>query len=363
MSLNLPRTVAWSEEGIVVLDQTLLPGEVVFQICRTVEEAEEAILSLRVRGAPAIGVMAGYALALALRRENPEGADRFRSLVERYRERIKRVRPTAFNLTWALDRCARAALGAGEEGATPERMHQVLLAEAEAIDREDRELCEGIGVSGAPLVPDGGAVLTHCNAGALATAGSGTALAPLYRAWQDGKRFDVFADETRPLLQGARLTAWELSEAGIPVTILCDGAAPSLLASGRVGLVIVGSDRIVANGDIANKIGTYGVALAAREHGVPFYVAAPSSTFDLSIREGGEIPIEQRDENEVRGFSETIWAAPAAAVWNPAFDVTPHDLIEGIVTEKGILKPPFDRSIARMFREGQGDRNDGGEAE
>ncbi len=359
MSLKLPRTVAWSEEGIVVLDQTLLPGEVVFRVCRTVEEAEEAILSLRVRGAPALGVMAGYALALALRRENPEGTERFCSLVERYGKRIKRVRPTAFNLAWALDRCARAALAAGEEGgASPERMHRVLLAEAEAIDREDRDLCERIGRAGARLVPDGGAVLTHCNAGALATAGRGTALAPLYRAWEEGKRFEVFAGETRPLLQGARLTAWELSEVGIPVTILCDGAVSSLLASGRIGLVIVGSDRIVANGDIANKIGTYGVALAARAHRVPFYAAAPSSTFDLSIPEGGGIPIEQRDENEVRGFSGTSWAASSAGVWNPAFDITPHDLIEGIVTEKGILKPPFDRSIARMFRDGRGDRSD-----
>lgn len=345
--MNLPVTVAWTDEGIRVLDQTLLPGEVRHVTCRTVEEAVEAIRSLRVRGAPAIGVMAGFALALALRVDAPRDRTAFLAAVERHRRRIAEARPTAVNLAWALNRVAGRVTASAIE--SPAELQELLLAEAERIAEEDRELCDGIGRAGASLVPEGAGVLTHCNAGALATAGSGTALSPLYRAWEEGRRFEVFADETRPLLQGARLTAWELGEAGIPVTILCDGAAASLLASGRVGLVIVGADRIAANGDTANKIGTYAVALAAEAHGVPFYVAAPSSTFDLALPDGGSIPIEQRGEGEVRGVPGRTWAAAGARTWNPAFDITPARLVRGFVTEKGILRPPYGPAIRGAF--------------
>lgn len=345
--MALPTTVAWTDEGIRVLDQTVLPRKVRYVVCRTVEDAEESIRSLRVRGAPAIGVMAGYALALALRSEAPGDGRAFREAVERYRLRIAGARPTAVNLAWALDRCAAVVAASGEED--PARLHAILLAEAHRVAEEDRALCDAIGEAGASLVPDGGGVLTHCNAGALATGGAGTALAPLYRAWEEGRRFEVFAGETRPLLQGARLTAWELSEAGIPVTILCDGASASLLASGKVGLVIVGADRIAANGDTANKIGTYAVALAADAHGVPFYVAAPSSTFDLSTPDGSAIPIELRPEEEVRGGPNGSWAAEGARAWNPAFDVTPARLIRGFVTDRGVLEPPFGPAIRAAF--------------
>ncbi|MFH1279618.1 MAG: S-methyl-5-thioribose-1-phosphate isomerase [Candidatus Eisenbacteria bacterium] len=347
MTLNLPVTVAWTDGGVRVLDQTLLPGEVRYVTCRTVEEAEEAIRSLRIRGAPAIGVMAGFTLALALRIESPGDRAAFLETVERYRRRIAEARPTAVNLEWALKRVTGVVTSSDLE--SPTDLFALLLGEAERIAAEDRELCDAIGRAGAALVPEGGGVLTHCNAGALATAGSGTALAPLYRAWEEGKRFEVFADETRPLLQGARLTAWELGEAGIPVTILCDGAAASLLASGRVGLVIVGADRIAANGDTANKIGTYGVALAAEAHGVPFYVAAPGSTFDLASAEGSSIPIEEREEGEIRGVPGAVWAAERARTWNPSFDVTPARYIRGFVTEKGILRPPFGPAIRRAY--------------
>ncbi|MBM3320687.1 MAG: S-methyl-5-thioribose-1-phosphate isomerase [Candidatus Eisenbacteria bacterium] len=334
--MKLPGTVAWTEEGIRILDQTLLPREVSFRVLRTTGEVEEAIRALRVRGAPALGVAAAYGLALALRNENPADRAAFLDALSRAGARLEKTRPTAVNIAWALARC--------EERVREERMSRVedlqtvLLAEAHRIAEEDRLLCERIGKAGEPLVPDGGGVLTHCNAGALATAGIGTALAPLYRAWEKGKRFEVFADETRPLLQGARLTAWELREAGIPVTVVCDGAAAGLLASGRIGLVLVGADRIAANGDTANKVGTYAVALAASEHGVPFFVAAPFSTFDPTLPDGRSIPIELRPEEEVIGEN----APPGARGWNPAFDVTPARFIRGFVTDRGIVRPPFE---------------------
>jgi methylthioribose-1-phosphate isomerase len=335
--MKLPGTVAWTEEGIRILDQTLLPAEVVYRVLETIEELEEAIRALRVRGAPALGVAAAYGLALALRKEKPADRAAFMDALPRARTRLEKTRPTAVNLAWALARCEERV----REEKTPrvEDLHAALLDEAHRISEEDRLLCERIGEAGEPLVPDGGSVLTHCNAGALATAGIGTALAPLYRAWKKGKRFEVFADETRPLLQGARLTAWELREAGIPVTVLCEGAAAGLLASGRVGLVLVGADRIAANGDTANKVGTYGLALAAAAHDVPFYVAAPFSTFDPGLPDGRSIPIELRAEEEVTGGR----APRGVRAWNPAFDVTPARLIRGFVTDRGLVRPPFER--------------------
>jgi methylthioribose-1-phosphate isomerase len=340
--VRLPATVSWSNEGLCILDQTLLPREVRSLVCRSLEEVEEAIRSLRVRGAPAIGVAGGYALALALRRVRPADRTAFLGAVREASERLARARPTAVNLAWALARCERAVAGAADP--SPEGLQAALLGEAHRIAAEDREMCERIADAGLPLVPEGGGVLTHCNAGALATAGMGTALAPLYKAWDQGKRFEVFADETRPLLQGARLTVWELAQAGIPVTLLCDGAAAGLLASGRVRLVIVGADRIAANGDTANKVGTYGLALAAAAHAVPFYVAAPWSTFDPNLPSGDRIPIEVRSGEEVTG-GESGPAPPGTRAWNPAFDVTPARLIRGFVTDRGLLAPPFEEAF------------------
>jgi len=291
--------------------------------------------------------MAAYTLALALHNDRPNDRKEFLESLRRNCELIDATRPTAHNLAWALRRCA-SRLDRSDESDVG-RLHEIVVEEAHAIAAEDRELCRSIGRAGAELVPDGGAVLTHCNAGALATAGIGTALAPLYTAWEEGKRFSVFADETRPLWQGSRLTAWELARAGIPVKVLCDGAAASLLAGGKIGLVIVGADRVAASGDVANKIGTYAVALAAGRHNVPFYVAAPSSTFDLDIAEGKDIPIEQRDDREVLEPGGRLVAPEGVGAWNPAFDITPSSLITGFVTEAGILRPPFQEAIAAAF--------------
>jgi methylthioribose-1-phosphate isomerase len=317
-----------------LLDQTRLPNEVAYRDCRDVEEVREAICTLRVRGAPAIGVAA--ALGLVVHMQRAGGADAARHF-EHGRQRLVSSRPTAVNLAWALGRMARR-FGAWREQGRGEVV-AVLLEEALAIAEEDRAMCAALGRHGAELIADGQGVLTHCNAGALATAGSGSALAALYAAAGQGKRFRVFADETRPLLQGARLTAWELRQAGVDVTLICDGMAAQVMKEGRVQLVIVGADRIAANGDTANKIGTYGVAVLARAHGVPFYVSAPSSTFDLALASGEGIPIEQRDPREVtHGFGWQT-APEGVAVYNPAFDVTPAGLIAGIVTEKGVIRP------------------------
>ncbi len=348
--MDLPKTVEWTGSAVRVLDQTLLPGELTYKDCHTLSEASEAIRALRVRGAPAIGVMAGYTLALAMKNDAPADRAAFLAGLESNMAAIDATRPTAHNLRWALDRCSRVVRDL-PESAGPHDLQDRLLEEATRIDEEDRSLCDGIGDAGASLVPEGGGILTHCNAGALATAGIGTALAPLYRAWEMGRRFEVFADETRPLWQGSRLTAWELSRAGIPVRVLCDGASASLLASGKVDIVIVGTDRVAGNGDVANKIGTYGVALAARAHDIPFYVAAPSSTFDLSLKSGAEIPIEQRDGREVVQPGGRLLAPDGVEAWNPAFDVTPAQYVAGFITEKGIIRPPYERTLPDLFGE------------
>jgi methylthioribose-1-phosphate isomerase len=334
-------------DGFVrLLDQTLLPGEVHFRDCRTPEEVREAICTLRVRGAPAIGVAAAMGLVLHAQeatRNGPGGCSREAFL--RAADRLASARPTAVNLGWAVKRMAdvfaRRAAGSGD----PVR---VLLDEALAIREEDAGMCRAIGRHGATLFADGQGVLTHCNAGGLATAEYGTALAALFTAAEQGKRLRVYADETRPLLQGARLTAWELQQAGIDVTVICDGTAAQVMKEGRVQAVIVGADRIAANGDTANKIGTYGVALLARAHGIPFYVAAPSSTFDLSLHDGGGIPIEQRDAREVtHGFGRQT-VPEGVRVYNPAFDVTPHGLVAAIVTERGVIRPVNETAVRAM---------------
>jgi len=347
-----PRVIEWvgGTDGFVrLLDQTRLPVTVAYRDCRTAEEVWEAIRSLRVRGAPAIGVAAAMGAVLGVQRHADPA-----SYAQRLREvtaYLRTSRPTAVNLFWALGRMERAfeeacgGQGRGDVAAWTGR----LLQEAKAIEAEDRAMCRAIGLAGAELVGEGQGVLTHCNAGGLATAGTGTALAVLYSAAEQGRRFRVFADETRPLLQGARLTAWELHQAGVEVTLICDSMAAQVMKEGKVQLVVVGADRIAANGDTANKIGTYGVALLARAHGIPFYVAAPSSTFDLSLPGGDFIPIEQRDAREVTHGLGGQTAPEGVAVYNPAFDVTPAALITGIVTEKGVIRPVNEATIRAVL--------------
>jgi methylthioribose-1-phosphate isomerase len=335
--MALPRTIEWigtNPGHLRLLDQTRLPTEIVYRDCRDLESVRRAICELCVRGAPAIGVSVGYALVLWLQgRSIQEAVAGFDAACER----LHFSRPTAVNLVWALHRMRRRWRSSLTQKACDPVA--IMLAEAHAIAAEDEAMCAAMGRYGATLITNGCGVLTHCNTGSLATAGMGTALAALFTAHEQGKRFSVYADETRPLLQGARLTAWELRQAGIDVTLICDSMAAQVMKEGRVQLVIVGADRIAANGDTANKIGTYGVAVLAKAHGIPFHVAAPSSTFDLSLNSGASIPIEQRDLREVtQGFGRQT-APDGVRVYNPAFDVTPAELIAGIVTEKGIIRP------------------------
>jgi methylthioribose-1-phosphate isomerase len=344
------QTVRWVgglDGRMEVIDQTLLPIELRFLHCRTVEQVWEAIKVLRVRGAPAIGVAAAMGVVVAVQ----ESSDDEREVLERVRlaaEYLATSRPTAVNLFWALDRMKRIAQEYHGKGGRA--IKEALLKEAKTIRDENAAMCRHIGDHGQHLVKEGCGVLTHCNAGSLATAEYGTALAPLYRAHELGRRFQVYADETRPLLQGARLTMWELQQAGIDCTLICDNMAAVVMKQGKVNLVLVGADRIAANGDTANKIGTYGVAVLAKHHGVPFYVAAPSSTFDLAIASGAEIPIEERGAAEVtHGFGRQT-APTGSKVYCPAFDVTPADLIAGIITERGLIEKPGKKTIAKMLK-------------
>ena len=337
--MDIIQPVSWSADGhgVRILDQRELPAREVYRDLRTVDEVYEAILTLAVRGAPAIGIAAAMGVTLAL---DGSEVDRF-AVGARVRDAAARIggaRPTAVNLAWALGRMGRAIV---EHRGDPATLHASLIDEATKILMEDREMCRRIGEHGADLIPDGARVLTHCNAGALATGGLGTALAAIYVAAEQGKSIEVYADETRPLLQGSRLTAWELQRAGIPVTVLVDGAAASLMKDGEIDLVIVGADRIAANGDVANKIGTYPLAIAARHHDVPFYVAAPASTFDAATKTGDDILIEQRNADEVRCGFGALTAPPDVGVYNPAFDVTDASLITAIVSDRGVHRPPF----------------------
>jgi methylthioribose-1-phosphate isomerase len=338
--MTIPSPIAWSPDGAVrVLDQTLLPGEERYLDLVSVDAVAEAIRTLRVRGAPLIGIAAAMGVTLA-------GSRRDLTLAEvcRATATLGATRPTAVNLHWALARMERRAIAASAAG---EDLATALRQEADAIWAEDRAMCLRIGIAGAELIGgDDAVVLTHCNAGALATGGIGTALAPVYTLHQRGRRVSVVADETRPLLQGSRLTAWELGRAGVPVTIIADGMAASRLRLGDVRCVLVGADRIAANGDVANKIGTYSVALAAREHGVPFYVAAPTSTIDPETPDGARIPIEERGSDEVSGWRGQRAAPSGVQVWNPAFDVTPAALVTAIITDRGVVAP---RDITRVL--------------
>lgn len=345
---KLIKTIWWENGCVRMVDQTLLPTE--YRIISIEETLAmwEAIKVLRVRGAPAIGVAAAYGVCLALRNRTFENTQQLIETVDATADYLATSRPTAVNLFWALDRMKRIA----RENAAldPKALHERLITEAETIREEDDRTCRAIGEHGRPLIPAGGGVLTHCNAGGLATASYGTALAPMFAAHEAGIAFRVFADETRPLLQGARLTSWECHKRGIPVTLICDNMAAQVMREGRIQLAIVGADRIAANGDTANKIGTYTVAITARAHGIPFYVAAPLSTIDLKTSTGNEIPIEQRDPKEITAGFGAITAPDGIDVYNPAFDVTPAEYITGIVTEVGILRPPFAESIAQAFQ-------------
>ncbi len=332
--------IRWSgglTEGCVeLIDQTQLPGRLVWLECRDAATMFEAIRSLRVRGAPAIGVAAAMGLVLAVR-SAPDDEKSFFAALDEAREYLASSRPTAVNLFWALDRMAGVARR--QQGRPIEAIKQALLQEALTIRQEDANMCRSIGRHGAELVGRSATILTHCNAGSLATAEYGTALAVVYAAAEQGKDVRVFADETRPLFQGARLTAWELHEAGVPVTVICDSAAGWVMGQHRIDLVVVGADRIAANGDTANKIGTYPLAVLAARHGIPFYVAAPSSTFDLALADGSQIPIEMRSDDEVgRPFGSQV-VPDGVGCLNPAFDVTPAELIRGIITERGVIGP------------------------
>jgi methylthioribose-1-phosphate isomerase len=325
-------TMRWSEGRLELLDQRLLPERIEYLVCRNAAEVAQAIRDMVVRGAPAIGCAAAFGIVLAAER----GGD-----LDAAFDVLAKSRPTAVNLFWALERMRAALEARGPEG---------LEAAALAIQREDLAVNRAIGKFGAELVADGARIMTHCNAGALATAGHGTALGVIRSARDQGKRVSVIANETRPYLQGARLTAWEMVQEKIPVTLITDNMAGHLMSRGEVDLVIVGADRIAANGDVANKIGTYTLAVLARRHGLPFYVAAPLSTFDLSIADGGAIPIEERGADEVTGYRGSRWAPQGVLVRNPAFDVTPAELVTGIVCEHGVVLAPDQKKIAQLFK-------------
>ena len=325
--------IRWEGKTLYLLDQTKLPVEEIWLPYTDYRPVADAIRTMVVRGAPAIGVTAAYAYCLAAL----AGED-----LKQAKAVLAASRPTAVNLFWALDRMERKA---GDCGGHPE----TLIAEAVAIHQEDVAMCKAMGLYGASVVPDHAHILTHCNAGALATGGYGTALGVIRAAHEQGKVEMVYADETRPLLQGARLTAYELVTDHIPATLIADNMAASLMAKGKIDMVVVGCDRMAANGDFANKIGTYSVAVNAHHHGVPFYVALPCSTIDLTIPNGSGIPIEERDKNEVRTLYGVQTAPATVEVYNPAFDVTPHSLVTGIITEKGIIYPPFKENLKRLF--------------
>jgi methylthioribose-1-phosphate isomerase len=343
--MQLPNPIGWTPTGTIrLLDQTLLPAEERYLDLESVEAVAEAIRSLRVRGAPLIGIAAAMGVALTGRAGGRAGGQREQmELVRGAVATLGATRPTAINLHWALRRMERRAERAAILG---EPLGSALRAEAQAIWEEDRAMCDRIGELGAPLIPSGATVGTICNAGALATGGIGTALAPVYHLHRAGRAPRVVVPETRPLLQGSRLTAWELSRAGVECTIIADGMIASRLRLGDVACVLVGADRIAGNGDVANKIGTYGLALMARAHGVPLYVLAPTSTIDPAVPDGPSIPIEQRPADEVTGWQGVPAAAPGVPVWNPAFDVTPAELVTAIVTDRGVVPPG---QIARLM--------------
>jgi len=342
-------TIDWQPDAIVMVDQRKLPGKEVYVRCRTAREVARAIKTMVIRGAPAIGVAAAMGIALGMRKCPAQGTRQFTVEFNKLCDLMAGTRPTAVNLFWAIDRMKRSLSEGVRAGASVHELQDRLEREARAIHDEDVDSCRTMGRFGAEVVPDGARILTHCNAGALATAGYGTALGVIRAAAEQGKVSQVFADETRPFFQGARLTAWELVRDHVPTTVITESMAGPLMRQGGIDFVVVGADRIAANGDVANKIGTYTVALLAEAHGVPFYVAAPLSTIDLATPTGGEIPIEQRAAREVTHLGATRLTPEGAGVWNPAFDVTPHRLVAGIITERGIARPPFTVALKALF--------------
>lgn len=337
--------VSWHDGKVRLLDQTCLPREEVYLDIEDYQQLAGAIREMKVRGAPAIGIAAAYGLVLAVQHSQAVTQEALMKDLMEALTVLAATRPTAVNLFWALERMRRVAEGAADSAS----LRVALLTEAQRIHEEAVAGEMRLASFGADLIPAGATILTHCNTGALATGGYGTALGVIRRAYEQGKVTTVYTDETRPLLQGARLTAWELVRAGIPVTVIADAAAAVLMARGRFSCVIVGADRIAANGDTANKIGTYGLAVLAYAHNVPFYVAAPVSTIDLKVANGSAIPIEERDEAELRRFGETVLIPDGADVYNPAFDVTPHGYITAIITDRGVAYPPYKQSLERLY--------------
>ena len=341
------RSVKWENNELIILDQTKLPDTTEFIKLDKAEDVWDAILHLKVRGAPAIGIAAAYGLCVAMRDTGAKSHEEFMTELKKNSQYLASSRPTAVNLFWALRRMERAAFD--NKNKTVEELKEILIREANAIRDEDESMCRAIGENALTLFHDGMTVLTHCNAGGLATAMYGTALAPIYLAKEKGWDIKVFADETRPLLQGARLTAWELMQAGVDVTLICDNMAAAVMAKGLIDAVIVGCDRVAANGDTANKIGTYGLAVLAKAHNIPFYTAGPTSTIDIETPSGNEIPIEERKPDEITCGLGRRTAPLGVKAYNPAFDVTPNELITAIITEKGVVRQPYEEGIRKLF--------------
>ncbi|MFH2113758.1 MAG: S-methyl-5-thioribose-1-phosphate isomerase [Spirochaetota bacterium] len=347
VDFNSVKSVVWEHDSLFLLDQTKLPVEVQIEEQKTIEQVWDSIKQLKVRGAPAIGVAGAYGLVISMRNKTGANADDFMETLQKNADYLDSSRPTAVNLGWALKRVVRIAKeSSGKDG---KELYDIILKAAKDIHAEDIELCRSIGEYGLPLIKDGAGILTHCNAGRLATSEYGTATAPMYLAHERGINFTVYSDESRPLLQGSRLTAWELQNAGIDVYTITDNMAAFIMGQGLIDLVIVGADRVAADGDAANKIGTMGVAILAKHFGIPFYVACPASTIDLATPSGKDIVIEEREEGEVTHFGLRRTAPEGIKVRNPAFDVTPHGLITGIITDRGIITAPYRENLQRTF--------------
>jgi methylthioribose-1-phosphate isomerase len=341
-------TIEWKHDTIVMIDQRKLPSVEVYVTCKTATEVAKAIKTMVIRGAPAIGVAAAMGIAVGMKKSKATGTKQFTTEFQKTCDLMAGTRPTAVNLFWAIDRMKDVFAEAAQSGCSVDEIKQRLEAAAQRVHDEDIASCRALGAHGATLVPQSARILTHCNAGALATAGYGTALGVVRAAAEQGKRVAVLADETRPFLQGARLTAWELIKDGIDTTVITDNMAGAMMRLGDVDLVVVGADRIAANGDVANKVGTYGVAVLAREHGIPFYVAAPISTVDLNTPDGSQIPIEERNEREVTHVGASRLTPEGARIRNPAFDITPSKYVTAIITERGIARAPYADSLAEL---------------
>lgn len=341
------KPILWENRKLHIIDQTLLPGVLNHIPITTLKEAEDAIKLLKIRGAPALGIFAGFALLAIVINEKPKNVQEAIQIINHSADAIKKTRPTAVNLFWATDRILKVVHNSSHEAL--KTLLNKVEQEALNIYHEETKACLQIGIYGNTLMKNSSTLLTHCNAGALATGEYGTALSPIYIAHEEGKTIRVYADETRPLLQGARLTAWELQYAGIPVTLICDNMAGQVMKEKKVDMVIVGADRIARNGDTANKIGTYSLSVLAKYHGIPFYISAPSSTFDFNISNGSQIPIEERNSEEIYFFNDKRIAPEGVSIYNPAFDVTPAENITAFITEKGIIYPPFDKTISKII--------------